>query len=97
MMYSLLIFLLPSVLGIKIVDTLVKREKIKDFIIYYLLLVLFSNFICMGIIIILNNFDGNLFLYIMEHLKFSFKYILLSIVINIFLSFVFSAFTKYFI
>lgn len=38
-MYSLLIFLLPSVLGIKIIDTLSKKEKIKDFIIYYLLFI----------------------------------------------------------
>lgn len=94
-MYSLLIFLLPSVLGIKIIDILSKKGKIKDFVIYYLLLVLFSNFICMGAIIILNNFDSNIFLYMTEHLKFSFKYLILSMLVNLILGFIFSIFIKY--
>lgn len=59
------------------------------------MLVLFSNFICMGVIIILNNFDSNIFLYMAEHLKFSFKYLILSMLANLILGFIFSIFIKY--
>ena len=93
-MYSLICFLLPSMLGLKILDKLNKINTKKDFIIYYSLLVLFSNFICSILIIVLNKFDGNLCLYIDEHLMFTCKYILLSLIINITLSFIISVCIK---
>ena len=76
-MNFLFCFLLPSILGVKIIIELNKDLNLKDIILHYLLLLLFSNFICMGIIIVLNNFDGNLIMYTLEHLKFAFKYVLL--------------------
>lgn len=93
-MYSLFIFFLPSVLGIKILKKLNNNDNIKELIVYYLLLVLFSNFICSSIIVLLNNFDGNLVLYVEEHLKFSLKYLILSTSINVLLSFIYSIFIK---
>ena len=93
-MYNLFIFFLPSVLGIKVLKKLNKNDNIKELFLYYLLLVLFSNFICSGIIVLLNNFDGNLVLYAQEHLKFSIKYLILSISINLLLSFIYSILIK---
>lgn len=87
-------FLLPSIIGIKLIVEFNKEIDLKDTFLYYLLLVLLSNFICIGVIIILNNFDGNLIMYASEHLKFAFKYILLSIIINALLAFIFSILIK---
>lgn len=87
-MYCLISFFLPSMLGLKILDKLSKINTKKDFVIYYSLLVLFSNFICSIFIIILNKFDGNLCLYIDEHLMFTCKYILMSLIVNLILSFI---------
>lgn len=95
-MNSLFILFLPSILGLKIINHLNQDKKNKELIIYFLLLVLFSNIVCIGSVVFLNNFDGNLLLYFEEHLKFSFKYMLLSVVINIVLSFVFSLLIKNF-
>lgn len=95
-MYSLLIILLPSVLGLKIINHLCVKMKNKELLFNYLLLVLFSNMVCMGLVVLLNNFDENLCLYIDEHLKFAFKYLLLLIITNTLLGFVFSVSIKNF-
>ncbi len=86
-MCGLLVFLLPSILGIKVFDIFFKKAKIKDLVINYLLMVLLSNTICIGIIIVLNKHNGDIFLYMMEHLRFYYKYLLLSMFINIILGF----------
>lgn len=94
MLSSIFVFLLPSVLGIKFVMKFNENRKIKDIIIDYLLLVLLSNLILMLIVIIINKFDGNIFDYSLEHLKFSVKYICLSLIINFTLSIIYSVFIK---
>ncbi len=95
-MYSLFTIFLPSVLGLKIIDHLNPKLKIKDLIIYYFLLVLISNILCIGVDLLLNNFEESLVIYISEHLGFAFKYLLFSTVVNFFLGFAFSILIKNF-
>lgn len=95
-MYSLLVLLLPSIIGLKFMDLLNKFKSIKDFIIYYLMLVLFSNYLCIFIVVAINKFNENLFSYIENHLTFSFKYLTLLIIINLLLAFIFSIIIKNF-
>lgn len=87
-------FLLPSIFGLKFIMKFNENRSIKDIIIDYLLLVVLSNFILMSIVVLINKFDGNLINYSLEHLKFSVKYIALSLVINLILSFIYSIFIK---
>jgi len=95
-MNSLFILLLPSILGLKIISHLYPKKTNRDLIFYYLLLILFSNVICMLFVVLVNKFDGNLCMYIGDHLKFSLKYVFLSIFTNVILGFVFSILIKNF-
>lgn len=94
-MIYILFYLLPSILGSKIIMKFNSSRKLKEIILDYLLLVLFSNLICMFIIVLVNKFDGNLMIYLSEHLAFAVKYLFMSIVINFVLAFIFSIFIKY--
>lgn len=95
-MNSLFILLLPSVLGLKIINHLYNKKSNRDLVFYYLLLVLCSNILCMLFVVSANKFDGNLCLYMNEHLIFSFKYLILSVFTNIILGFAFSILIKNF-
>lgn len=95
MFYGILILILPSVLGIKIIQRIKNNVNTRDLIMYFLLLVLFSNFLIMLPIILLNGFDGNILTYINDHYIFSFKYELLSIFVNCILPVLFIIVEKY--
>ena len=63
-MNNLFVYLLPSIIGIKIYNVLTKNNNIKDLIINYLSSVLISNLIIMIILSIKNKFQYNLTEYI---------------------------------
>ncbi len=93
-MNNLFVYLLPSIIGIKIYNVLTKNNNIKDLIINYLSSVLISNLIIMIILSIKNKFQYNLTEYIETNMLFAIKYILMSIVINILLGYIFSIINK---
>lgn len=93
-MNSLIVYLLPSIIGLKIYEVLTKNKNIKDIIINYLSLILLSNFILMIIIYIKNKFEYNLTEFIESNMSFSIKYILISIIINIILGYIYSIINK---
>lgn len=93
-MNSLIVYLLPSIIGIKVYEVLTKNKNIKDIIINYLALILLSNFILMIILYIKNKFEYNLTEFIESNMSFSIKYILISIVINIILGYIYSIMNK---
>lgn len=93
-MNSLIVYLLPSIIGIKVYEVLTKNKNIKDIIINYLSLILLSNFILMIILYIKNKFEYNLTEFIETNMSFSIKYILISIVINIILGYIYSIMNK---
>ena len=93
-MNSLIVYLLPSIIGLKIYEVLTKNRNIKDIIINYLSLILLSNFILMIILYIKNKFEYNLTEFIESNMSFSIKYILISIIINIILGYIYSIINK---
>lgn len=93
-MNSLIVYLLPSIIGIKVYEVLTKNKNIKDIIINYLSLILLSNFILMIILYIKNKFEYNLTEFIETNMSFSIKYILISIIINIILGYIYSIMNK---
>ena len=93
-MNSLIVYLLPSIIGLKIYEVLTKNKNIKDIIINYLSLILLSNFILMIILYIKNKFEYNLTEFIEINMSFSIKYILISIIINIILGYIYSIINK---
>ena len=93
-MNNLFVYLLPSIICIKIYNVLTKNNNIKDLIINYLSSVLISNLIIMIILSIKNKFQYNLSEYIETNMLFAIKYILMSIVINILLGYIFSIINK---
>lgn len=92
----IIVFLLPSILGIKLFTYLSNDKKLYNTILYYLLFVLFSNYLSMIIVAIKNNLELNLVEYSMNNYIFSIKYITLMLLINIFLAVVFIIIKKYF-
>lgn len=93
-MNSLIVYLLPSIIGLKIYEVLTKNKNIKDIIINYLSLILLSNFILIIILYIKNKFEYNLTEFIESNMSFSIKYILISIIINIILGYIYSIINK---
>jgi hypothetical protein len=87
--------ILPSVLGLRLLLHLNKEMKLLDVIINYLLLNLLTNFICIGVLVLLYNFDDNLVTYISNYASVTFKYILLAMVVSIALTIIFTIFIKY--
>lgn len=95
-MNYLFCMLLPSLIGMIVIEKLNGKESVKKQVTNYLLLVFFSNLLLMLSIALINKFDYNLILYISEHMTFALKYTFLSIVINLILAFLISYINKYF-
>lgn len=91
-----IVYLLPSILGLKLFMNFNKERKIFDLIIYYLLFVLFSNFFAMIFLIITNSGEYNLINYSSTNLLFCVKYMSVTLFLNIILSVLFSIISKYF-
>ena len=95
-MSSLFCFMLPSVLGLVVYKSLVKEDNKINLLLSYLLLVLFSNTINLVLVEVLNKFDGSLVEYVTYHSMFALKYIIISLISNVFLGYVFGLIKKNF-
>lgn len=95
-MSFVIIFFLPSIFGLKLFMGSNKEEKHFDLLIYYLLLVLFSNLIEMFILSYTSLGDINIVNYINSSYVFSVKYIFINLVLNTLLSIIFTIIKKYF-
>lgn len=93
-MFAIIAVLLPSILGLMFFEYLYKKMNMKQSVYIYVLLLLisclFNNFICCfafevkdSVIVFLENFP-----------MFFFKYVFISITINIILAFVFTSLIK---
>lgn len=87
MIYGLMAILLPSVLGVKILDYLNKGLDLKNTVYYYFILVLFSNFFNNIFSYLIFKINENIFYSLCEYPILFSKFILVSIVINILLVF----------
>lgn len=96
-MNFIIVFMLPSVLGIKIFNHLNGNKIDFNALIYYLLLVLFSNYGCMCYLALTNKLEVNLVEYALGNYIFSIKYITLMLVLNAILSVIFTIIRKYFV
>ena len=89
-------YFLPSVIGLCLYLYLNNyKESVYKDIRTYLIFVLISNYICVIFDIIKNKFEYNLTYYIENYLLFSFKYLTISIIVNILLAFIFTIIKKY--
>lgn len=87
---------LPSVIGIKFMDTLIKNIKIKDLIMFYFTNVLLSNYIVIFLMKLFWNFSIGVEAQIISSTTFAIKYITLSLVVNLFIAFIGSLVIKNF-
>ena len=92
-----IVFMLPSILGLKLFMNFNRDKKIFDYIVYYLLFTVCSNFIAMGILILFNKGELNLIEYSMSNFIFCTKYMFILFVINSILSILFTIISKYFV
>ena len=95
-MSFIIVFFLPSIFGLKMFMNFNKEEKWFNLLVYYLLLVLFSNFIEISILSYSNLGDLNLTSYIESSYVFTVKYIFINIILNFLLSIIFTIIKKYF-
>lgn len=86
--------LLPSFFGLKFYMLITKEENKITLLINYLVMVLFSNAIILGLVKFMNSFDSNIELYLTEHSFFAFKFLLIAAVINMVLAFLISIIEK---
>ena len=92
-----MVFLLPSIFGIKVFIHLNDNKKSIDTILDYLCLVLFSNCFCMTIFALSNNLEMYFVSYVQSNYIFSLIYIFLMLVANLFLAVLFTIIRKCFI
>lgn len=95
-MELILILFLPSIFGLKLFMNFNKNKTKFDLIVYYFLLVLFSNFLAMLLLILLNCGGYKLSDYVTVNIACSVRYITIMLILNLFLSILFSIMSKYF-
>lgn len=93
-MNYLFVYLMPSLIGLKIYDTLVEKKSNKSLLFSYLTMVFFSNFMLMVILAIKNKFALSLSEYIEGNMIFSIKYIIMSLIINVIIGYGYSLLNK---
>lgn len=93
-MNYLFVYLMPSLIGLKIYDTLVEKKSNNSLLFSYLTMVFFSNFILMVILAIKNKFALSLSEYIEGNMIFSIKYIIMSLIINVIIGYGYSLLNK---
>jgi len=91
-----LVYLLPSILGLKLFIYFNKDYKLLDISIYYLLFILFSNYISFIILIIFKWGEYNLLEYSSTNFVFCVKYMTILLFVNIILAILFTIIKKYF-
>lgn len=93
-MNAVFCIILPSILGIDFYSKLIKEKDKMGLIFKFSELLLFSNLLCMITVKIINNFEWNLIDYIQNNNYFAVKYVILLIILNLFLAFIFSVLKK---
>lgn len=86
-MYAIIAILLPSVLGVKILDYFNRGLSLKNTIYYFLILVLVSNFLNNIFAHVMFDVSENVFGALNDFPIFFSKFVLVSIIINLFLVF----------
>lgn len=94
-MHFIIVFILPSILGLKLFMHFNKNKKILDLGITFLLLLVLSNFISMIITHICNKQITDLVAYANAYLSFAIKYMSVMLVCNIVLSILLTIIDKY--
>lgn len=94
-MITIITFVLPSVLGIKLFMHFNRNKKNIDLIMFFLIFVLFSNFITMILANIISNNIYNIEEYVNNNLVFTIYYIFISLIVNVILSIIFTIIDKY--
>ena len=85
-MNFLISFFVPSLLGVRLLERLIEKQfEKRDFVFYYLLILLFTNSISVVFSCWLFGLGGNLEASLMGSPLFSVKYILLSIIVSVIL------------
>ena len=94
-MNYLLVFVLPSIFGFKLIyDNVDKKDKLLLFIYECMLLVL-TNLVCTILVVIKNKSDYGIVEYAASSMKFSIIYIILSIFISCIIGFIIVVIYKY--
>lgn len=93
-MNCVFVIMLPSILGITIIELLTGKKEYRCLIKYYLNILLLSNSINIGIIAISKKFEHSLMELINNNMLFAFKYLILLIIISVLLGFIISMFIK---
>ena len=91
-----IVLFLPSVFGLKMFMNFNKERKIFDLIVYYLLFVLFSNYILMLILTLIYKVEFNWVNYSATSFSFCVKYMTVTLFLNLILSILCTIISKYF-
>ena len=95
-MNFILVFILPSVFGFKLMyDNLEKKDNLILFI-YECMIILLSNLICTALVYFINNKDCNIVEYAESSMSFSIIYIMISIFIGCIIGFIITIVDKFF-
>ena len=96
-MNFVLVFILPSIFGFKLIYDNIDYKKNKlNLFIYSCILVLLTNFICSILVLLKNSADCNIVLNASNSLKFSLIYIAISIFVGYIIGFIITFVDKYF-
>jgi len=89
-MFMLIAVLIPSVIGVKVIESLMKEEKIdkKRYIYFFLVLLLSSSIINNIISYVLFDVDMNILEFLNTFPIFFVKYCIVSILINVVIAFI---------
>ena len=91
-----IVYFLPSDFGLKLFINFNKERKLFDSILYYLLFVLFSNFIAMTILTLISEGEFNWLNHSATSFDFCVKYMAFTMLLNVILSILFTIISKYF-
>ena len=89
-----IVYFLPSVFGLKLFINFNKERKLFDLIVYYLLFVLFSNFITMAILTLISEGQFNWVNHSATSFDFCVKYMVFTMLLNVILSILYTIITK---
>ena len=87
-MIAVIAIVFPSILGVKLIDYLMKNISLKNTFYYFSLLLLFSTLINVFIFKILFQINSNIFVNLNTYTGLLIEYLAVSITINIILAFI---------
>ena len=95
-MNFILVFILPSVFGFKLLYENIDKKNKLNLIIYESIIILLSNLVCTFLVLIKNNNDCNIVEYASSSMNFSIIYIIFYIFIGCIIGFIITVIEKYF-